>query len=132
AGTPRAGRIRGGTGMSDSYQPLDCTRAATDYQRDWVHGLRARIKSGAHFAFVNADTPHELFHAMGVDIVTNQGWSAVISAKQLSSHYFGRMAEMGFHDRLPRYSSLPLIAELCGDAERQPWGGLPAPAILCA
>ncbi len=82
--------------------------------------------------FVNADTPHELFHAMGMPIVTNQWWSAVIAAKQLSEFYFDHMQAIGFHERLARYSSLPLIAELEGDVERQPWGGLPAPAILCA
>ena len=118
--------------MSDEYVPLRSTREAGDYQRAWVKGLREQIKSGAHYAFVNADTPHELFHAMDVPIVTNQWWSAVIAAKQLSGYYFDRMAEMGFHARLSRYSSLPLIAELVGDADRQPWGGLPRPAMLCA
>ncbi|CAE7845985.1 unnamed protein product, partial [Symbiodinium necroappetens] len=108
------------------------TRAATEYQRDWLKGLRAEITSGAQYAFVNADTPHELFHAMGVPIVTNQWWSAVIAAKQLSEFYFDHMQAIGYHERLARYSSLPLIAELEGDAERQPWGGLPVPSMLCA
>lgn len=115
-----------------TYQPLDATAAATQYQREWVKTLRAEITSGARYAFVNADTPHELFHAMGMPIVTNQWWSAVIAAKQLSEFYFDHMQAIGFHERLARYSSLPLIAELEGDPERQPWGGLPAPAILCA
>lgn len=115
-----------------TYQPLAATTAATDYQRNWVKQLRAQITSGAQYAFVNADTPHELFHAMGMPIVTNQWWSAVIAAKQLSQYYFDYMQAEGFHERLARYSSLPLIAELEGDAERQPWGGLPKPAMLCA
>ncbi len=115
-----------------SYTPMQSTRAATDHQRDWAKGLRAQITSGAQYGFVNADTPHELFHAMGMPIVTNQWWSAVIAAKQLSEFYFDHMQAIGFHERLARYSSLPLIAELEGDVERQPWGGLPAPAILCA
>lgn len=115
-----------------TYEPLQSTRVATEYQRDWVKGLRAEITSGAQYAFVNADTPHELFHAMGMPIVTNQWWSAVIAAKQLSEFYFDHMQAIGYHERLARYSSLPLIAELEGDAERQPWGGLPVPSILCA
>lgn len=115
-----------------TYEPLQATRAATEYQRDWLKGLRAEITSGAQYAFVNADTPHELFHAMGVPIVTNQWWSAVIAAKQLSEFYFDHMQAIGYHERLARYSSLPLIAELEGDAERQPWGGLPVPSMLCA
>jgi benzoyl-CoA reductase subunit B len=115
-----------------TYQPLAATAIATEYQRNWVKGLRSEITSGAQYAFVNADTPHELFHAMGMPIVTNQWWSAVIAAKQLSEYYFNTMQAQGFHGRLARYSSLPLIAELDGDAERQPWGGLPRPAMLCA
>jgi benzoyl-CoA reductase subunit B len=115
-----------------SYVPLRSTAAATAHQREWAQGLRASIAAGGQFAFANADTPQELFHAMGVPVVTNQWWSALIAAKQLSPHYFDRMAAMGFHERLARYSSLPLIAELDGDRTRQPWGGLPRPSILCA
>ncbi|MGP9790553.1 2-hydroxyacyl-CoA dehydratase [Roseinatronobacter sp. NSM] len=115
-----------------SYTPLNATMAAMSYQRDWVQHLRESIKGGEQFAFVNADTPHELFHAMGMPIVTNQWWSAVIAAKQLSEHYLDRATEMGFHPHLPRYSSLPLIAALDNDPARQPWGGLPTPSILCA
>lgn len=116
----------------NQYEPLACTAEAGAYQKSWTAEMRSAISTGAQYAFANADTPHEIFHAMGMPVVTNQWWSAVIAAKQLSTHYFDRMAEMGFHDRLARYSSLPLIAELDGDRERQPWGGLPRPAILCA
>jgi hypothetical protein len=98
--------------MSQEYQPLSSTKIAGDYQREWAKGLRAQITSGEKYAFVNADTPHELFHHMGVPIVTNQWWSAIIAAKQLSEFYFDYMQAAGFHDRLARYSSLPLIAEL--------------------
>ena len=118
--------------MSADHEPLKSTRIAADYQREWAKGLRAQITSGALYAFVNADTPHELFHHMGLPIVTNQWWSAIIAAKQLSEFYFDYMEQSGFHERLARYSSLPLIAELEGDAQRQPWGGLPTPSILCA
>src|SRR5690554_5227090 len=124
-------RIGGGK-MSDHYTPLEATRHATEYQRDWAKGLRAQITSGEQYAFVNADTPHELFHHIGLPIVTNQWWSAIIAAKQLSEFYFDYMETLGFHDRLARYSSLSLIAELEGDTGRQPWGGLPTPSILCA
>ena len=111
---------------------MTAAAAATAYQRDWLKGLRGQITDGAAFAFVNADTPHELFHFMKVPMVTNQWWSAVISAKQLAPDYFDRMEALGFHGHLTRYSSLPLIAQIVGDFERQPWGGLPAPALLCA
>ncbi len=111
---------------------MTCARAAGAYQKEWVRGLRDQIKGGAPYVFANADTPHEIFHHMGVPLVTNQWWSALISAKQLAPHYFDRMEARGFHGHLPRYSSLPLIAEMEGDPERQPWGGLPPPSILCA
>ena len=113
-------------------EELTASRTATEYQREWVKGLRAQITGGAQYAFANADTPHEIFHHMGLPVVTNQWWSAIISAKQLSEHYFDHMESLGFHGRLARYSSLPLIAELEGDRERQPWGGLPRPAVFCA
>lgn len=111
---------------------MSCARDATGYQRDWLKGLRGRITAGEPFAFVNADTPHELFHFMDVPMVTNQWWSAVISAKQQAPYYFDFMEEAGFHAHLPRYSSLGLMAQIEGDASRQPWGGLPPPALLCA
>lgn len=118
--------------MTSTYVPLESTKIATSHQRAWAKSLQQQITSGAKYAFVNADTPHELFHHMGLPIVTNQWWSAIIAAKQLSEYYFDYMETLGFHDRLARYSSLPLIAELEGDRERQPWGGLPKPSILCA
>ncbi len=111
---------------------MTCAKAATEYQQQWLRALRQRILDGGPYAFVNADTPHELFHFMGVPIVTNQWWSAVISSKQLAPHYFDLMESIGFHRHLPRYSSLPLLAQMEGDIERQPWGGLPPPALLCA
>ena len=111
---------------------MTCAEAATAFQRDWLKTLRTKIRNGADYAFVNADTPHELFHFMDVPMVTNQWWSAVISAKQLAPHYFDFMEEYGLHSHLPRYSSLPLVAQIEGDTDRQPWGGLPSPALLCA
>jgi hypothetical protein len=117
---------------ADAYAPLASARAATEYQREWVKRLRGQIAAGTPFAFVNADAPHELFHHMGVPVVTNQWWSSVIAAKQLSEYYFDHMQALGFHGHLARYSSLALVAELEGDRARQPWGGLPAPSVLCA
>lgn len=111
---------------------MTLAKAATAYQRDWIKSLRAKITNGAAFAFANADTPHEIFHFMDVPLVTNQWWSAVIAAKQQAPHYFDWMEDAGFHGHLPKYSALPLMAALEGDPTRQPWGGLPPPAILCA
>ncbi|WP_237708102.1 hypothetical protein [Oceanicola sp. S124] len=110
--------------------PKTCARIATEYQRDWLKGLRSSLAAGEPFVFANADTPHELFHFMDIPLVTNQWWSAVIAAKQLSGYYFDWMDEQGYHDRLARYSSLPLISQMEGDAERAPWAACPRPACF--
>ena len=115
-----------------TYQPLPLSTEAMSYQRDWAKALRGRIAGGAQFAFVNADTPHEIFHAMDMPVVVNQWWSSVIAAKQLSAWTLDRGAGMGFHDSLAKYSALGVISALDGDPDKQPWGGLPDPAILCA
>lgn len=115
-----------------SHAPLACSRDALDHQRAWTRRLRDRLAAGDGYAFVNADTPHEVFHALGMPVVVNQWWSSVLAAKQLSAPLLDRAAGMGFHDSLAKYSALPLISALDGDPARQPWGGLPAPAIFCA
>lgn len=115
-----------------TYEPLSISADAMAYQRDWVKSLRFQIEGGARYAFVNADTPHEVFHAMEMPVVVNQWWSSVIAAKQLSSHTLDRGAAMGFHDSLAKYSAMGVISALDGDPDKQPWGGLPDPAILCA
>lgn len=115
-----------------AYEPLAISAEALGYQREWTAALRSRIGEGAKFAYVNADTPHEIFHTMDMPVVVNQWWSAVIAAKQLSPYTLDRGAEMGFHDSLAKYSAMGVISALDGVAEKQPWGGLPDPAILCA
>lgn len=115
-----------------TYEPLRVSTEALTHQRDWTRSLRSRIAGGEGFAFVNADTPHEIFHHIGMPVVVNQWWSSVIAAKQLSGDTLDRAAAMGFHDRLAKYSAMGVISALDGVPERQPWGGLPDPAILCA
>ncbi|MAZ19304.1 MAG: 2-hydroxyglutaryl-CoA dehydratase [Ahrensia sp.] len=118
--------------MTAEYAPLQATADATAYQRIWAKSLRARLAAGEGYAFVNADTPHEIFHALGMPVVVNQWWSSMIAAKQLAAFHLDRSEQMGFHTRLAKYSALPLFAALDGDPEHQPWGGLPAPSLLCA
>jgi benzoyl-CoA reductase subunit B len=118
--------------MTEGSAPLQATAEATAYQREWAKGLRARLAAGEGYAFVNADTPHEIFHALGMPVVVNQWWSSVIAAKQLAAFHLDRSEQMGFHAHLAKYSALPLFAALDGDPEHQPWGGLPAPSLLCA
>jgi benzoyl-CoA reductase/2-hydroxyglutaryl-CoA dehydratase subunit BcrC/BadD/HgdB len=121
------------TSGARSAKLLDSTRAATGYQRDYVQDLRKRvIDDGEPFAIVQADTPHEIFHAMDIPIVTNQWWAAYIAAKQLSPHYFEVLEKAGFPRSSCKYCSLGLACTLDNDPARAPWGGLPRPVVLVA
>jgi hypothetical protein len=112
---------------------LACTTAAKDFQKAFGAELRRRVvEDGEPFAVAQADTPHELFHAMGIPVVTNQWWSAYISAKRLSSRYFGVLDELGFPSNRCSYCSLGLACTLAADPATAPWGGLPKPTVLVA
>jgi len=116
-----------------SRKDLSCTAAATSYQKDYIAELRRRvIEAGEPFAIAQADTPHEIFHAMDIPLVSNQWWSAYISAKRLSGTYFRAMDELGFPPNRCRYCSLGLACTLAGDKKTAPWGGLPQPTVLVA
>lgn len=116
-----------------SRKDLLCTKLATSYQRSYVSELRRRvIEQGEPFVIAQADTPHELFHAMDIALITNQWWSAYISAKQLSARYFTAMDELGYPANSCRYCSLGLACTLANDPAAAPWGGLPKPTALVA
>src|SRR5690606_9581034 len=107
---------------ADRMQAAERARA---HQRDWFAGFRARaLGAGEPYVIAAAVSPHEIFHAMDVPLVTDTWYSSVIAAKKLSGHYFDLMQRLGYHDDLPRYLSLPLLATLDGDPERAPYGGL--------
>jgi hypothetical protein len=112
---------------------LVCTEAATSYQKTFGAELRRRVvDEGEPFAVAQADTPHEIFHAMDIPLVSNQWWSAYISAKRLSGKYFQTMDELGYPPNRCRYCSLGLGCTLTGDPASAPWGGLPRPTVLVA
>ena len=112
---------------------LECTSAATAFQRAFGAELRERVvERGEPFAVAQADTPHEIFHAMDIPIVSNQWWSAYISAKRLSGRYFALLDELGFPPNRCSYCSLGLACSLANDPATAPWGGLPRPTVLVA
>ena len=116
-----------------SRKTLACTAEATAYQKAFGKELRRRVvEEQEPFVIVQADTPHEIFHAMDIPIITNQWWSAYISAKQLSSQYFDAMVEAGYPANSCKYCSLGLACTLANDPETAPWGGLPKPTMLVA
>lgn len=111
--------------------PLPCTAAARQSQKDWFTGFRRRVlEAGEPYVICSAVAPHEVFHTMDVPVVTIPWYSAVISAKQQSGHYFAMMDRLGYHDGLPRYNTLPYFSTLDGDPDRAPYGGLPKPALI--
>ena len=116
-----------------SRKDLACTADATAYQKTFGAQLREQVvERGEPFAVVQADTPHELFHAMDIPLVSNQWWSAYISAKRLSGRYFTTMDELGYPANRCRYCSLGLACTLANDPATAPWGGLPKPTVLVA
>jgi benzoyl-CoA reductase subunit B len=116
-----------------SRKDLECTAAATAFQRSFVADLKRRvIDNGEPFAIAQADTPHEIFHALDIPLVSNQWWSAYISAKQLSPRYFATLDRLGYPANSCRYCSLGLACTLDNDPQTAPWGGLPKPTVLVA
>jgi benzoyl-CoA reductase/2-hydroxyglutaryl-CoA dehydratase subunit BcrC/BadD/HgdB len=116
-----------------SRKSLACTAEATAYQKAFGKELRRKVVDEQEpFAIVQADTPHEIFHAMGIPIITNQWWSAYISAKQLSTRYFDTLVEAGYPANSCKYCTLGLACTLANDPETAPWGGLPKPTVLVA
>jgi benzoyl-CoA reductase subunit B len=112
---------------------LACTGEASGYQKHFAGELKARVvERGEPFALAQADTPHEIFHAMDIPLVSNQWWSAYISAKRLSGKYFSVMDELGYPANRCRYCSLGLGCTLAADPGSAPWGGLPRPTVMVA
>jgi benzoyl-CoA reductase subunit B len=119
--------------MSRSRKDLECTAAATAYQRAYGAELKRRVvDNGEPFVIAQADTPHEIFHVMNIPLISNQWWSAYISAKQLSARYFAVLDKLGYPANSCRYCSLGLACTLDNDPTTAPWGGLPKPTLLVA
>jgi hypothetical protein len=69
---------------------------------------------------------------MDIPIVSNQWWSAYISAKRLSSRYMAVLDELGFPANRCSYCALGLACTLANDPATAPWSGLPKPTVLVA
>ena len=116
-----------------SRKDLVCTADATAHQRAFIGDLKRRVVTESEpFAVAQADTPHEIFHAMDIPLLSNQWWSAYISAKQLSPRYFAVLEEKGYPVNSCRYCSLGFACTLDNDPATAPWGGLPRPTVLVA
>jgi benzoyl-CoA reductase/2-hydroxyglutaryl-CoA dehydratase subunit BcrC/BadD/HgdB len=116
-----------------SVKQLKVSVEAAKYQKDWFQNTRKRLAAGEPFCLANADAPHEIFLTMDdIPFVATQWWSAIISAKQMSGHYFDKMNEQGYQRDICRYCTLPLACAMDHHPESAPWGGLPSPTLLLA
>jgi benzoyl-CoA reductase subunit B len=116
-----------------SRKDLTSTRAATTYQKEFIQTLQKRVVDEREpFAIAQADTALEIFHVMDIPVVSNQWWSAYISAKQLSGRYLRVLADHGYPDDSCRYCTLGLGCTLDADPAHAPWGGLPRPTVITA
>ncbi|MGH1505011.1 MAG: 2-hydroxyacyl-CoA dehydratase [Acidimicrobiales bacterium] len=108
---------------------LQATVDAGRRQRAWFDDLQRRLDVGGWYVLVDADVPHEIFRAMGIDYVVTQWWSALLGAKQVGPAALAALADRGLPDDVDPYNSIPLGASLL-DRSEQPWGGLPAPRLV--
>src|SRR5688572_2759468 len=112
---------------------LDATAAAAAFQKEWFGRLRRRVfEERQPYAIVQADVPFELFDLLDVPAVSNQWWAALVAAKRQAPAYLDAMAADGLHQDLCRYCSLGYATTKYRDVQEPPWGGLPAPRLLCA
>lgn len=112
---------------------LDATTAAAAFQKTWFADLRRRVFDERQpYAIVQADVPFEPFDLLGVPAVSNQWWAALIAAKRQAPAYLDAMAADGYHEGLCRYCSLGYASTKYAGVQPPPWGGLPAPRLLCA
>ncbi len=118
---------------SSPVNTLACTAEASAFQKAFGREMKRRVvDEGEPFVIAQADTPHEIFHAMDIPVIANQWWSAYISAKQLSTRYFEAMVEAGYPANSCKYCSLGFACTLANDPATAPWGGLPTPTALVA
>jgi len=112
---------------------LETTAAASAFQKQWFANLRRRVFDERHpYALVQADVPFELFDLLDIPAVSNQWWAAIIAAKRQAPAFLDAMAADGLHRDLCRYCSLGYATTKFPGVEDLPWGGLPAPRLLCA
>jgi hypothetical protein len=110
---------------------MAATIAAQARQKEDQAQFRANvIEGGGDYVIADAVSPHEIFHTLGIPVISLAWYSAIISAKQLSPYYFDLMDRLGYHDGLPRYGSLPFMTTLAGEPDRAPYGGLPKPLMI--
>jgi benzoyl-CoA reductase/2-hydroxyglutaryl-CoA dehydratase subunit BcrC/BadD/HgdB len=112
---------------------LQSTLAAAAFQKQWFAELRRQVFDERRpYALLQADVPFELFDLLEIPAVSNQWWSALVAAKRQAPAFLDAMTADGIPAQLCRYCSLGLATTRYATAGEAPWGGLPAPALLCS
>ena len=114
-----------------SRKQLECTQAATAYQRSFVAELKRRVvDNGEPFAIAQADTPHEIFHAMDI----RAGHQSMVVRLHLREAALAALLQGAGRSRLSR-QQLPLLLARPRLHARQRSGdgalGRPAEARRC-
>lgn len=114
-----------------SAQPSRATFLAENaaYNKRWFRDVQSQVANGQPFAFINVDTPTEIFKAMGIPVVVNQWWASICSAKQRGPAYLSALNALGYREGLCSYCSMSLGSVIAEDDDK-PWGGLPKPTVL--
>ena len=112
---------------------LEATSAAAAFQKEWFATLRRRVfEERQPYALLQADVPFELFDLVDLPAVSNQWWASIIAAKRQAPHFLEAMDADGLQGALCRYCSIGYACTKYPNAGEPPWGGLPAPRLLCA
>ncbi|HEX5049343.1 MAG TPA: 2-hydroxyacyl-CoA dehydratase family protein [Gammaproteobacteria bacterium] len=112
---------------------LECTLAAAAFQKRWFGELRRRVFDERQpYALLQADVPFELFDLLDIPAVSNQWWASLVAAKRQAPAFLDALTADGLPHQLCRYCSLGLATTRYAGAGEAPWGGLPAPRLLCA
>lgn len=107
------------------------SKLAADKQKEWFADFRRRaLEDGEPFIVADGAAPLEIAHIMDIPAVSTVWYASIIAAKKLSGRYFDLADRLGYHDRLPRYVSLPLFSTLDEDQSVAPYGGLPKPMLV--
>jgi benzoyl-CoA reductase subunit B len=110
---------------------LEASRIASARQREWFAQLRKDVfENGNPYVISNVDAPGDIFQSMGIPVVPNQWWAAVVASRGMSEFYFDGMEQLGFPRNLCRYCATGLASTIVDAGDRAPWGGLPKPAML--
>jgi benzoyl-CoA reductase/2-hydroxyglutaryl-CoA dehydratase subunit BcrC/BadD/HgdB len=113
-----------------SKKRLKASKIATDFQKNYVMEVQDRASQGEPFIWTNVGVPQEIMHAMGIPILFNPYWSAIIAAKQMAKKYLDVLNERGYFRDLCRYCAMPLGYFYDTNPGEGPWGGVPKPTAI--